>query len=173
MIELKKGEKIISVHRRHIFIIILGLLPMALLALVVVGAAFFASYVIPESIASATPVVFLIMMIFVHMLWIISFIILADYYLDIWVLTDKRVITIEQKGLFSRKMSEFELDKIQEVSVDISGFFPTLLDYGNVRVRTASENPDFIFKQIGSPNEVKDRIMTECDKCRGVAKSDV
>jgi len=104
------------------------------------------------------------------MIWIVSFIILADYYLDIWVLTNRRVITIEQKGLFSRKMSEFDLEKIQEVSVDVSGFFPTLLDYGNIRVRTASENPDFIFKQVGFPNIIKNNITRECDACKKRAR---
>jgi len=164
MIKLKENEKIVSIHRRHVFTIILELLPMAFSFLVIIGTAFFVSYLIPESIGSAIPLVFLIMMIFLHMLWIISFIMLADYYLDIWILTNERLITIEQKGLFSRKLSEFELQKIQDVSVNISGFFPTLLNYGDVRVRTASENPDFAFKQVESPNKAKDNIMKECDR---------
>jgi len=99
------------------------------------------------------------------MFWIISFVALADYYLDVWILTDKRVITVEQRNLFSRKESEFELSKIQEISVDINGFFPTLLDYGDIRARTASENPDFLFKQVGNPNSVKDAIMKEYRVC--------
>jgi len=166
MIKLKKDEKIISLHRRHIFIIILELLPIVFAAIAIITAALFLSSLIPEEIASAVSLIFLLMVIFLHMIWIISFIILADYYLDIWILTNNRLVTIEQKGLFSRKISEFELPKIQEVSVNISGFFPTLLNYGNVRVRTASENPDFIFKQVGNPNKAKDNIMREADRAK-------
>jgi uncharacterized membrane protein YdbT with pleckstrin-like domain len=166
MIDLKKDEKIISLHRRHIFIIILELLPIVFASITIIGVAFFLAFFVLESVYTVIPLIFLITIIFLHMLWIVAFIILADYYLDIWILTNDRLITIEQKGLFSRKISEFELPKIQEVSVDVSGFFPTLLNYGNVRVRTASENPDFIFKQVGDPNKAKDNIMKEADRAK-------
>ncbi len=166
MINLKKDEKIISLHRRHIFIIILDLLPIVFAAITIVGVAFFLMFFLVKSSAIMIYLIFLLMLIFLHMLWVVAFIILADYYLDIWILTNNRLITIEQKGLFSRKIAEFELPKIQEVSVNISGFFPTLLNYGNVRVRTASENPDFTFKQVKDPNKAKDNIMKEADRVK-------
>ena len=163
MISIKEGENIISIYRRHKFIMILEIFPLVFFSIVVVLASFFViSYVLSDSLL--VPVVLFLTFIFLHLFWIAIFIYLADYYLDVWILTDKRVITIEQKSLFSRITSEFELSKIQEISVDVHGVLPTLIDYGNVRVRTASENPNFIFKQVGNPGKVKDQIMTQASK---------
>ena len=39
-----------------------------------------------------------------------------DYYLDIWVITDERIVNIEQKGLFSREISTQQLYRIQDVT---------------------------------------------------------
>jgi len=158
MIFNKEGEKILSVYRRHKFIIIMELFPLALFAIITVALAFFIVSMFFSEMPMLYPVVFLIMFLFLHLFWIASFIALADYYLDIWILTDKRVITVEQKSLFSRIISEFELSKIQEVSVGVHGFLPTVIDYGDVRVRTASENPNFVFKQVSNPNRIKDEI---------------
>jgi len=72
----------------------------------------------------------------------------VDYYLDVWIVTNMRIINIEQKGLFSRIISEQELSVVQDITSDVSGLFATMLDYGNVYVQTAGEKEYFIFKQI-------------------------
>ncbi len=163
MISIKKDEKLISVYRRHKFIIFLELAPLVIFSVLIMFAAWFLIYFVLSD-ALFVPIVLFFMFVFLHIFWIAAFIYLADYYLDIWILTDKRVITIEQKSLFSRVLSEFELSKIQEISVDIHGVLPTIIDYGDVTVRTASENQNFIFKQVGNPNKVKDDIMLQAEK---------
>ena len=77
----------------------------------------------------------------------------------LWIITNKRIINIEQKGLFSREISELELDKIQDVSADIIGIIPTFLGYGDIYIQTAGETEKFIFKNIPDPYGVKDLIM--------------
>ena len=81
-----------------------------------------------------------------------------DYYLDVWIVTNMRIINIEQKGLFSRVISEKDLDIMQDVTSDISGFLPTLLEYGDVFIQTAAETERFIFKQVPFAGEVSRRI---------------
>lgn len=83
-----------------------------------------------------------------------------DYYFDVWIITNKRIINIEQHGLFSREISELELDKIQDVSADIMGIIPTFLNYGDVYVQTAGETERFEFKKIPNPYDIKDLIMS-------------
>jgi uncharacterized membrane protein YdbT with pleckstrin-like domain len=83
-----------------------------------------------------------------------------DYYLDLWIITDRRVIDIEQKGLFSRKIAEHKLSRIQDVSSEVQGILPTLLHYGNVKIQTAGEEQLFIFEDVPHPRELSRKIHT-------------
>ena len=83
-----------------------------------------------------------------------SFTNFIDYYLDVWIVTNKRVVNIEQHGLFSRTVSEKELNRMQDISANMTGFWQTLLHYGNVQIQTAGEDQHFMFKQIPFPDEV-------------------
>lgn len=86
------------------------------------------------------------------------------YYLDVWVVTDDRVIDVDQKTLFSRSISELDLASIQDVTTDIKGFFPTLFDYGDVMVKTASDNPNIIFRNVPHPNKIRADLVDLSDK---------
>jgi uncharacterized membrane protein YdbT with pleckstrin-like domain len=83
----------------------------------------------------------------------------VDFYLDMWVVTNDRVIDIEQHGLFSRTISEFDLYNIQDVTVNVSGFFHTFFDFGDVDVKTASGSTHIIFANIPNPNEVRQALI--------------
>jgi hypothetical protein len=63
------------------------------------------------------------------------FITWIDYYFDVWIITNERIINIEQKNLFIRTTSEVTLTRVQDVTATIGGFFPTLLDFGDVLVQ--------------------------------------
>ena len=54
--------------------------------------------------------------------------IFADYYLDIWIVTNRRIISILQKGFFSREVNSFRLERFQNIQTDIHGFIPTLFN---------------------------------------------
>jgi len=86
------------------------------------------------------------------------------YYLDVWVVTNDRIVDVDQITLFSRTISELDLASIQDVTTDIKGFFPTLFDYGQVIVKTASDNPNIVFQQIPHPNKVRAELVDLSDK---------
>ncbi len=81
-----------------------------------------------------------------------------DYYLDVWIVTNMRVINIEQLGLFARELSEKDLGRMQDVRSDTRGFWATLLNYGNVVIQTAGEEQNFVFRQIPDPEEAVRKI---------------
>lgn len=91
--------------------------------------------------------------------WLVLFVVWIDYYFDVWIVTDQRIISIEQFGLFRREISELEHSKIQDVTTEIHGVIPTLLKFGYVYIQTAGEKSRFTFKQIGNPVKVKNMIM--------------
>ncbi len=96
--------------------------------------------------------------------WHSLFYTLTMYLLDIWIVTDHRVIDSEQQGFFSRTVSELSLSKIQDISVAVRGAIPTFLDFGTLEIQTAAAARKFEFKQIPHPNEVKDKIMRAHDE---------
>jgi len=90
--------------------------------------------------------------------WIILFFIWTDYYLDVWIITDQKIVSVDQKGLFMREIATLQLDKIQDVTVEVNGLIPTLFHFGDIHVQTAGENREFVMLQIAQPQKIKDQI---------------
>lgn len=91
--------------------------------------------------------------------WIIFFIIWTDYYLDVLIVTDKRIIDIEQKGFFKREVSTVRLESIEDITINVSGVLATFLDYGTLKLQTAAENREFIIHDVPHPNQIKSTIF--------------
>ncbi|MBU0661245.1 PH domain-containing protein [Patescibacteria group bacterium] len=82
------------------------------------------------------------------------------FYLDIWIVTNDRIIDIEQIGLFSRTVSELELFRIQDITTDINGMIPTFFRYGNVMIKTASDNINIVFYDVPHANRIREELIT-------------
>jgi hypothetical protein len=82
-----------------------------------------------------------------------------DYYLDVYIVTNERIVNIEQNGFFRREISELNLHQVQDVSAKVNGFFPTMMHYGNIFIQTAGERENFIFKSIPNPYRVSKLIV--------------
>ena len=52
-------------------------------------------------------------------IWNFFFILWLDFYLDVWIVTNERIINIEQRGFFNRDISELKLTKVQDVTSEI------------------------------------------------------
>ena len=92
-------------------------------------------------------------------IWIFFFSQFTDYYLDINIVTNDRILDINQKGLFGRSVAELDLTRVQDVHSEIKGIIPTLLNYGTVEVQTAANEENFHFEQIPDPHRVRQRIL--------------
>lgn len=80
-------------------------------------------------------------------------------YLNVIILTNEHLVEIEQSAIFSRKVSELDLDCIEDASAFQKGFFQTMLRFGEVLVQTAGELPNFDFKGVPFPYEVSQKVM--------------
>ncbi len=98
--------------------------------------------------------------------WLFLFQNFMDYYLDFWIVTTKRILNIEQTGLFARTTSELRLYRVQDVTSTVKGVFETLLDFGNVEIQTAGEKTHFVFEQIAHPTRVSKTILELAEKER-------
>lgn len=100
---------------------------------------------------------YLYMILFLYHSWV-------DYYLDIWTVTNKRIIAVEQRGLFHRTTSELRMDRIQDVSSVIKGVLSTFFKFGTIHVQTASEQDKFNFTDVPNAEEVARKIMNLHEK---------
>jgi uncharacterized membrane protein YdbT with pleckstrin-like domain len=78
--------------------------------------------------------------------------------LDLFIITDSRVIGIEQVSVLSRTVSECSLDRVQEVNAHTAGILQTIFNYGDVHIRTASETSNMIVSYAPDPVENARRI---------------
>lgn len=156
----RDSEVILSVIHRHWFDIATHFI-LVLLFAGLIGAGFFAlpSMGAQSGIFASQTLVLFLQNTFLLLLWMYSFLIWIDYYFDVWIITNERVINIEQKGLFVRSVSELKFSRIQDVTSEVRGMIPTILNFGDVKVQTASEEDFFLFRQVPDPYHVKDVIM--------------
>ena len=114
------------------------------------------------------PLIVVIGSIYFLSVWLFAFLEFTDYYLDTWIITNERIINIEQQGLFNRTASELDLAAVQDATAEIRGIWQTLFTYGNVFVQTGAEKGRFHFKNIDNPEHVKEIVnaLVEEDKRR-------
>lgn len=99
-----------------------------------------------------------------------TFVALLDYYFDVHIVTDTRIVDIDQNRLFNRQINELSLEDLEDVSVIIKGFFGTLFSYGSVEIQTAGSKPNFTFNDVPNPREVSQLILDLADQAkRGVS----
>lgn len=150
-------EEVALLLYRHWLILVeqlLGFLMLALLPFILYLFAY--SYVHAMGLVSLWW--FLVSLYFLFW-WYGLFYAVTMYLLDMWIVTDHRVIDSEQHGFFNRSVSELSLSKIQDISVATRGAVATFFDFGDVEIQTAGTKEKFLFKQIPHPQAVKDQIM--------------
>lgn len=58
------------------------------------------------------------------------------WYYSVYIVTNQRLIQINQKGLFRRSMVGFGLNQIQMINYEIGGVQETLLGFGTIMIQT-------------------------------------
>ena len=162
MIEIEKDEKIIRIVRRH-WIVLLGDLFILIFAVLVPVVLLFFLHLLPiEKIFAFGGSTFaaggFFLFAWLSIVWIMGWNIWTNYYLNILMITDKRIFDINQDGLFHRKSASFRIDRIQNVTVDQEGVIQTLFDFGGIRIETAGGIEDFVASYIAKPYEIKKLI---------------
>ncbi len=154
--------------RRHpiTFIPIIAL--FLLLMLVPVALYFLTVSLYPDMVQGLIfyPLSVLIASVYYLSIYLFFYAMFIDYYLDLWIVTNDRIVDIEQNGLFSRTISELDLFRIQDVTTEVHGIFSTLFRYGDVHVKTASANINIIFRNIPDPNKVREALINLADEDR-------
>lgn len=166
MSELYPGEEVVTRTRRHWLVLFGQLFPLALVG----GFAWYFSRLLisqevptpagilsipglPEDlIVAGLATILLLLLIQAMYIW-------TDYFLDVWIITDRRVIGIEQHGLFTREIHSFQLNRIQNIRTDVSGILPTVFNFGTVHIETAGTDQDIVMGYVPRPKHVRETLM--------------
>lgn len=156
-IELEPNEEVLKVIRKHWFVIateLIGtffmlLLPFFLLFLI----ALFPNTILNINIGIEH---FATLITFSIAAWSIMVLMAAfsswtHYYLDLWIITDRRIIVVDQIHFFNRNVSMFRLERLQDIEFKINGVIPTLLNFGTIQAQTAGAH-ESNFKTTGLPD---------------------
>ena len=169
--ELEPGEQITKTVRWH-WIVLVGILsPFVLLAILpafiplalsfIQTASPAAGALLSQDFAQNSAWIRLLLAFWWLFLWISAFSIFTQYYLTQWIITSTRIVDIHQYGFFSRQVSSFLLNRVQDVTTDVEGFLPTMFSFGTLNVETAGRDEKFQMRGIANPTELRDLIMRE------------
>lgn len=167
MINLLDGEKIILTGRRHWFVITVSGISLFFI-MIAPFAGLFAFYkFFPELsyfLQNYWALIIFYGAVWTQIFWMFFFVNWTNYYLDMFLVTNKRIIEIDQIGLFKRDIAELRLENIQDVKIQVLGFVPSLLKMGSVHIQTAGQNKEVLLENIRKPYETKDIISACRDK---------
>lgn len=146
----RSGEKVVEVIKNHPFVLFFpGLKSVVFL---VAGVAIYLLW--PSQYSG------MVLLIFILIAFAIFFRVFFNYSQSIFLITNQRVINVDQKGFWKRNIIETEHEKITAVSTDTSGFIKTMLKYGDliIRVSGAGNDQALHIKNIPSPYEIQQKI---------------
>jgi hypothetical protein len=97
---------------------------------------------------------------------------LLDFYYDILIVTDRRVVDIDQEVLFYRKVAQLSLENVEDVNSVIQKLLGTVFTFGKVEIQTAGSEENFIVQNIHYPDEIAAIVLDLSDQAkRGVPDS--
>lgn len=82
----------------------------------------------------------------------------VDWYFNVYIITDRRVVDIDLIALIYKEISSAELDKIEDVTYKQGGALLIFFNYGDVLIQTAGTHPNFEFTAVANPNKVVSTI---------------
>ncbi len=119
---------------------------------------------------SAGDITHLFTQVYTMFLSLSLFLIFVFYYLNIQIITNIRIVDIDQVGLFNHTISELHIDKIEDVTSETTGIFGTIFNYGDVFVQTAGKVERFEFSDVPNPAEIERVILDLYEKNSNFAK---
>lgn len=173
-IKLESDERVLRTIRKHWWVLftrivsVIFLAAAPLLAITAISAAFANAssldFSFADTLARYHSEVTFGYLVWLLICWMLVANHLTDYYLDLWTITDRRIVSIDQRGFFSRVLSSFRLERLQDMNIEVTGIIPTLLNFGTVEAQTAGGNhEEFKTRNLPDPRGIKALITEAAD----------
>lgn len=176
MYKFEEGEKIIKIVRRHYLVMVPMILLLTLLAIAPTLLYFLTvsnylpldnntKMIISQFVSQWKVFGYSLWLL---LLWIIFFIEWTDYYLDLWVITDRRIIDVEQKGFFHREVTSFRYEQIQDITVETKGLIEVIFKFGTLHIQTAGHNREIFIRDAHYPEDARSLILKMQEKLKAI-----
>ncbi|HET9641410.1 MAG TPA: PH domain-containing protein [Candidatus Paceibacterota bacterium] len=162
--DLAPGEHVVLEVRKHWFLFVLELLPYAIVAII--------PFSLPKLLLLApnlapyagyfdynAETMRVLLGLWLLTAWTAAWGAFTRYFLNLWILTNDRIVEVKQRRFFSHEVSSLVLSRVQDVTTDIEGVLPSLLGIGTIKVQSAGAEVDFIMQGIPRPEEMRNLIM--------------
>ena len=119
--EQHENEKIILFTRRHWIVFLGHIIITTLIGGIILGGIYAAYYYFPfiTETPDGSKILVVLGAIIALMVWLIIYIGWVDYYLDVWMVSNERIVEIKQNALFNRQISELQLEDIEDVNAKV------------------------------------------------------
>jgi hypothetical protein len=170
MIELGSDERLVLTARKHWLIFISEIVGTILTTLIIFSILAVADVVLPRELVDSlgTDRLIALNMVLIGAILLIANMILAtaftNFYLDTLIVTDKRLVDCDQKGLFKRDVATIPIENVIDIKVEIFGIIQTFLKFGTLYIQTAGDVREVVIKGIRDPQSVKDTIISTYHK---------
>lgn len=162
--ELGPGEHEVRVVRKHWLIFLAELLPFAIMAVI--------PFALPKLLVLAPPlapyssyfdyqtaVARAALGVWLLIAWTLAWSTFTRYYLNAWILTNKRIVAIKQRGFFNREVSSLFLSRVQDATTNVRGILSSLLNVGDITVQSAGADVVFHMRGIPRPEQLRNIVL--------------
>jgi hypothetical protein len=116
-----------------------------------------------ELTANAKRWITLIYFLYMDLALLLTLIRWIEEELDIVIVTNERIISIDQVSFLHRTISETELSQVQDVKHVAKGIMANVLGFGSLEVQTAAQKIMFMIKNVEKPYEMARSIIDLCN----------
>lgn len=167
-IPLESGEQILSQTRKHWFTFLRdagGVLGIGIGLFAIVGLTSLPVF------ADWTDARFLRLLAFAEILWILIlwsafWVLWTKYYLGLWVITNRRIMRIEQERLFSRSITSWQLEAVRDLRIETKNPLQAFFNYGLVLFRPKGAARMVRMEGIPHPDLISNTILHQMEKYR-------
>ncbi|MEK7114286.1 MAG: PH domain-containing protein [Patescibacteria group bacterium] len=162
--ELEPGEHVVKEVRKHWLLFIGELLPYAIIVII--------PFALPKLLPLAPPLApyvtyfdyhttfgRVVLGVWLLITWTGAWGAFTKYFLNAWILTSQRIVTIKQRGFFKREVSSLLLPRVQDVTTNVTGILFSLLGIGDIKVQSAGADVEFTMRGIPHPEVMRDLII--------------
>ncbi len=93
--------------------------------------------------------------------WIRNFL---DYFLDVWLVTNKGIVDLEWHGWFHRSATRILYSDVEGVTYEVKGILSMLYNYGDLTLEKVSTGTTITMPYVHRPKRVAGLIMTTMEK---------
>lgn len=163
------NEKIILIVREHWFRLFIKLFVVAIFIFLpyIIQALLGANFDPIPNTDRGNALTSLLLQLYYVVLFIAVFVIWILYYLNIHIVSENRIVDIDQISLLNHMVSELNVETIEDVTGHTVGLFGNLLDYGTVYVQTAGATERFEFDKVPHPSRIASIILRVYENHQG------